>query len=106
MLHRGASLYKGERSDDLLKYKLHDDAQARVVGHLPGNGKYAGQLGALVVEAPAGAGEKPLRFNLGSGLTDAQRKTPPTIGSTVTYRFRGLNDSGVPRFATLLRLDQ
>ena len=104
MLHRGASLYKGQRSDDLLKVKTHEDTEARVVAHIPGKGKYAGQLGALLVEMPAVDGQPARRFKLGSGFTDAQRQQPPAIGSRVTYRFRGLNDSGIPRFASFMRV--
>ena len=104
VLHRGASLYRGQRSDDLLKLKTHDDAEARVVGHIPGKGKYAGQLGALLVEMPGVDGKPAQRFKLGSGLTDAQRQNPPAIDTLVTYRYRGLNDSGVPRFASFMRV--
>ncbi len=104
MLHRGASLYRGMRSDDLLKLKTHDDSEARVVAYLPGQGKHAGRLGALLVEIPA-AGDKPAqRFKLGTGFSDAQRQNPPAIGARVTYRFRGLNDSGIPRFASFMRV--
>ena len=104
MLHRGASLYKGMRSDDLLKLKTHEDSEARVVAYLPGQGKHAGRLGALLVEIPA-AGDKPAqRFKLGTGFSDAQRQNPPAIGARVTYRFRGLNDSGIPRFASFMRV--
>jgi DNA ligase-1 len=99
MLHRGASLYRAERSDDLQKVKLHDDAEAKVVAYLPGKGKHLGRVGALLVEMPDGQ-----RFKLGTGLTDAQRETPPAIGAQVTYRYRGLNDSGIPRFASFLRV--
>lgn len=104
MLHRGDSLYKGQRSDDLLKFKTHDDSEARVVAHIAGKGKYAGQLGALLVEMPAATGQRALRFKLGSGFTDVQRQNPPSLGVLVSYRFRGLNDSGIPRFATFLRV--
>ena len=104
MLHRGASLYKGLRSDDLLKVKIHDDSEARVVGHLPGKGKYEGMLGALLVEIPATPERPALRFKLGTGFTDAQRQNPPAIGARVTFRYRGLNDSGIPRFASFLRV--
>ncbi len=99
MLHRGASLYRAGRSDDLLKLKTHDDTEARVVAHLPGKGKHAGRLGALLVEMPTGQ-----RFKLGTGLSDAQRVDPPPIGSWVTYRFRGAHDSGLPRFASFVRV--
>ena len=104
MLHRGDAPYKALRSDDLLKVKTHDDAEARVVAHIQGQGKYAGQLGALLVETPATAGQRALRFKLGTGFSDAQRQTPPAIGALVTYRFRGLNDSGIPRFASFMRV--
>ena len=99
MLHRGASLYRAGRSEDLIKLKTHDDTEARVVAHLPGKGKHAGRLGALLVEMPTGQ-----RFRLGTGLSDAERDTPPPIGSWVTYRFRGTHDSGLPRFASFLRV--
>ena len=99
MLHRGASLYRAGRGEELLKLKTHDDAEARVIAHVPGKGKHAGRLGALMVETPEGR-----RFALGTGFTDAQRADPPPVGSWVTYRFRGLHEgSGLPRFASFLR---
>jgi DNA ligase-1 len=94
MLHRGSSLYRPERSDDLLKYKLYEDAEARVIAYLPGNGKYAGMLGALLVERSDGA-----RFRIGAGFTDEQRANPPPLNSWVTYSYNGLTASGIPRFA-------
>jgi len=104
MLHRGSSSYKGVRNDDLLKVKTHDDAEAKVIGHIPGKGKYAGQLGALLVEIPGIDGRAAKRLKLGTGFSDAQRQNPPAVGSQVTYRYRGLNDSGIPRFASFMRL--
>ena len=100
MLHRGASLYRAARSDDLQKLKPFDDAEAQVVAHLPGTGKYAGKLGALEVESASG-----LRFRVGSGLSDAERRNPPPLGSWVTYRYTGLNEkTGIPRFPRFMRL--
>ncbi|PIQ12861.1 MAG: DNA ligase [Hydrogenophilales bacterium CG18_big_fil_WC_8_21_14_2_50_58_12] len=100
MLHRAASHYQAGRSDDLLKLKPYLDAEARVVAHLPGKGKHQGVLGALLVETAAG-----LRFRIGTGFSDAQRRNPPTLGSWVTYRYIGLNEgSGIPRFATFMRV--
>lgn len=106
MLHRGVSLYKGQRTDDLLKVKTHEDSEARVIAHIPGQGKYAGALGALLVELPEADGKPGQRFKLGSGFSDAQRQNPPAPGSTVTFRFRGLNDSGIPRFASFMRVHE
>ena len=106
VLHRGASLYTAARNDDLLKVKPHEDAEARVVGHQPGQGKYTGMLGALLVESVASgnAAAPGVRFKIGTGLSDAQRRDPPPVGSVVTYRYRGLTDAGVPRFASFVRL--
>lgn len=99
MLHRGSAPYRSGRSDDLIKLKTHDDAEARVVGHLPGKGRHEGRMGALLVETPQGQ-----RFRLGTGFSDADRRNPPPVGAWVTYRFRGTHDSGLPRFASFLRV--
>ena len=99
MLHHRDAYYGVGRSEALLKYKPYDDAEARVVGHTAGAGKYVGMLGALVVERADG-----LRFRLGSGFSDAQRADPPPIGAWVTYRYNGLTSNGVPRFARFLRV--
>ncbi|MDB5967894.1 MAG: ligase [Hydrocarboniphaga sp.] len=99
MLHRRDSLYAAGRGSDLLKLKPYDDAEAVVVEHLPGQGKYTGMLGALRVQRPDG-----LRFAIGSGLSDEQRRHPPAIGSTITYAYTGTTEDGVPRFARFLRI--
>jgi DNA ligase-1 len=99
MLHRGSSLYRGERNADLLKFKPFDDAEAKVVGMVPGQGRHTGRMGALLVESPEGQ-----RFRLGGGFTDAQRQSPPSIGTWVTYRYNGRNASGLPRFARFMRV--
>jgi DNA ligase-1 len=99
MLHHRNARYAAGRSGSLLKYKPFQDAEARVVAHAPGKGKYVGMLGALLVEMPDGR-----RFRLGTGFTDAQRAAPPAVGSVVTYRYSGLTSKGLPRFARFLRI--
>lgn len=99
MLHRADAQYVTGRSDALLKLKLQNDAEATVVAHTPGRGKYTGKLGALIVETPEG-----IRFKLGTGLSDAQRENPPKIGSLVTYTYRDKTASSKPRFASFLRV--
>jgi DNA ligase-1 len=99
MLHRADATYTTGRSDVLLKMKLWHDAEARVVGHQPGKGKYAGMLGALKVRTADG-----VEFMLGTGFNEAERQNPPPIGSLVTYRYRELTKRGVPRFASFYRI--
>ena len=99
MLHRADAEYVTGRSDVLLKVKLLLDAEATVIAHSLGKGKYKGKLGALEVETPEG-----IRFKLGTGFTDAQRANPPKIGSTVTYTYRDITKTGKPKFASFLRV--
>ena len=99
MLHRGDTLYQPGRSDALLKLKLYQDAEAKVIEHIPGKGRLAGILGAILVEDEAGR-----RFRLGSGFSDAERATPPPVGTIITYRYHGRTSSGLPRFARYLRI--
>ncbi len=99
MLKRESALYHGARSDDLLKVKPYFDAEARVVAHIPGQGKHLGRLGALEVVSPSGTA-----FRIGTGFSDEQRAAPPPIGSWITYRYQGTTKNGIPRFASFLRM--
>ncbi|MCB1890405.1 MAG: DNA ligase [Rhodocyclaceae bacterium] len=99
MLHRADAPFHSGRSDALLKLKPWRDAEARVVGHLPGQGRHTGRLGALLVEGADGR-----RFRLGTGLSDRERASPPPLGSEVTYRYRALTPNGLPRFPVYWRL--
>ncbi len=99
MLHHESARYRAGRNGDLVKVKSYQDAEAKVLAHLPGKGKYQGMMGALLVETSKG-----IRFKIGSGFSDAQRRQPPAIGSTVTYKYYGYTSKGVPRFASFLRI--
>ena len=99
MLHRADATYTTGRSDVLLKMKLWHDAEAEVIGHQPGKGKYDGMLGALKVRTADG-----VEFMLGTGFNEAERQNPPPIGATVTYRYREVTKRGVPRFASFYRV--
>ena len=99
MLRQPGSQYEAGRSTTLLKVKTFHDAEGRVVEHLPGKGRHAGRLGAVVVELPDG-----LTFSVGTGFTDAQRQNPPAIGSLITYRYQEMTDRGVPRFPSFVRV--
>ncbi len=99
MLHRADAPYVTGRSDALLKLKPLLDTEAVVTAHVPGQGKLKGRLGALRVATPEGKS-----FLLGTGFTDAVRRNPPPVGTTVTYTYRGLTRNGLPRHASYLRV--
>jgi DNA ligase-1 len=93
MLRRPASKYEIGRSSTLLKVKSFKDDEAKVLGHVPGSGKFSGMLGALEVQLKDGT-----RFSVGTGFSDAERKAPVPIGTIVTVRYQELSKDGVPRF--------
>ncbi|TCJ15399.1 DNA ligase [Parasulfuritortus cantonensis] len=101
MLHRADAPYSAGRNGDLVKLKPYLDREAKVVGHSPGKGRFAGKMGALLVEDETGR-----RFRIGTGFSTAERENPPPIGSLVTYRYRGLTEAGLPRFPVFLRRRQ
>ncbi len=99
MLRKPNSPYEVGRSYNLLKVKTHEDAEATVIKYLPGSGKHAGRLGALLVELPNG-----IQFAIGTGFSDQERDNPPPVGSIITFKYYGYHKSGIPRFASFLRI--
>ncbi|MBE9502956.1 MAG: DNA ligase [Proteobacteria bacterium] len=99
MLRRPESLYLVGRTHDLLKVKTYRDTEAVVVNHTPGSGRNEGRLGSLLVRLPNG-----IEFSIGGGFSDDDRKNPPPIGSTITFKYYSLTKKGVPRFASFLRI--
>lgn len=99
MLHKADAVYQAGRSANILKLKPMFDAEAEVIAHLPGKGKYQGKLGALLVKTDDG-----IEFKIGTGFSDQERQEPPPIGSIITFKYSGKTKKGVPRFASFLRV--
>lgn len=99
MLRKPDSPYTVGRSYDLLKVKTYEDAEASVIRHLPGSGRNTGRLGSLLVELPNG-----IQFAIGTGFSDQERDSPPPVGSVITFKYYGFYKSGIPRFASFLRV--
>lgn len=97
MLRKPGSAYECKRSSVLLKVKPMHDAECVVIGHESGRGKYRKLCGALVCEY------KGKMFKVGSGLTDADRKDPPKMGSKITFGYFEITKNGVPRHPTFKR---
>jgi DNA ligase-1 len=97
MLRQPGSVYEAGRSHTLLKVKSFKDDEGRVIAHVAGAGRHKGRLGALVVEMANG-----VRFNVGTGFSDQERRGPPPIGSLVTFRYQELSEAGVPRFPSFV----
>lgn len=99
MLKSKTAAYRGGRSNDLLKVKISNDAEAQVVAHHKGKGRLVTKMGSITVQMSNG-----IQFKIGSGFTDAQRESPPAIGATVTYKYNGLTRNGKPRFPVFWRV--
>ena len=61
--------YEFKRTTNLIKIKKFHTCDLRVTGYVEGQGKYKGVLGSLVVDY------KGNRLEIGSGFSDAERKT-------------------------------
>lgn len=100
MLREPKSMYDRKRSKTCLKVKPWKDMEGSVVDHLPGKGRHKGVLGALTIKLEDGK-----MFELGTGLTDADRRNPPPIGSVVTFSYSGdFTKEGIPKCAAFLRV--
>ncbi len=96
MLRESGSQYESGRSGTCLKVKKFIDDEATVTGYTDGKGKHKGRVGALIVTW------NNKEFELGTGLSDDERKNPPKIGAKVTFKYTDLTDAGIPKFASYL----
>lgn len=95
VLRKASAPYGLHRSHAFLKVKPERNVEGTVIGVQEGRGSKKGMLGALVLQLPQGG-----TFKVGSGFTDAQRKSlwqRPPLHSQVTVKFMTMTDKGVPR---------
>jgi DNA ligase 1 len=96
MLREPGSMYESGRSSTCLKVKTFFDDEAEVIGYTDGKGKHKGRVGALVCKWNG------VEFEVGTGLSDEERRNPPFIGVKITFRYQELTDRGVPRFPSYI----
>jgi DNA ligase-1 len=99
ILRKPGSPYITGRSYDLLKVKSFDDDEATVIQHFKGKGRNADRMGSILVEMKNG-----IRFKIGTGFTDEERNNPPPVGTIIRFKYYGITKSGVPKFASFLRV--
>jgi len=113
MLKDPSSPYEGKRSKYLLKYKPAFDAEAMIIGHKPGQGKYKGLLGGFVCKQLINHDtymsideDEDHTFSV-SGMDDNVResyKETHPLGTIISYEHSGKTDKGKPRFGRYLRI--
>lgn len=99
MLHLANSTYQPGRQKAILKVKPYYDAEATVIDHVAGAGKFKGVMGALLVKNKQGK-----TFKIGTGFSLSERRDPPKFGQLITYKYYGLTSTGKPKFASFLRV--
>jgi len=91
--------YINKRTSTALKVKRFKDAECEVIGHTEGKRKYQGLLGALECRLKNG-----IILKIGTVFTDNERRDPPKVGSTVTFKYQNMTKYGKPRFPVYLRV--
>ena len=89
-----AGVWEDKRTKSQIKFKGELECDLKIVGIEEGTGKYAGMLGALLLESADGV----ITTRAGSGFTDDQRKTlgKEIIGkiAAIKYNMRIKNKAG------------
>ena len=89
--------YHTGRTAHVLKFKKAQDMEGKVIGiNISSKTKV---LKSLVLEL-----ENKIVFNLGTGFTKEQRKSPPKIGDIVTFKYYGFTKNKKPKFASFLHI--
>ena len=93
------ALYINKRTNKALKVKTFKDTECKIKGYTQGNGKYSGQVGAIICQLSSQT-----IFKIGSGMDDNFRKNPPKIGTEITFKYQNITKYGKPRFPVYLRI--
>lgn len=93
--------YHTGRTAHVLKVKRFADMEGVVIGLNEGKGKYREMMGSLTLKLNNG-----IVFNLGTGFTDQMREKKWAMGTIVTFKYHGFTKTGIPKFASFLRVRQ
>lgn len=94
--------YEMKRSKHMLKYKIHNDAEGVVIGHLEGTGRLKGTLGSLEIEVLDTSGKQTgIKTFVGTGFSDEQRTLDTNSkyyipkGTIINFRYMELAKDSV-----------
>ncbi len=90
--------YYSGRTGDALKYKSFIDAECRVLSIIEGKGKFENDMGAITCDYQGKS------IKIGSGFSTQQRRSPPAIGTMVSFKYYGLTHLGNPKYPVFLRI--
>jgi len=105
MWKRSDAKYSFRRTNDVIKLKMFETVDGKIVDMYEGEGKHAGRLGGLVIELPSG-----VQTRLGGGFSDAQRDEFWQLGSSMFGQYvegmaqEGKTKNGKLRHGNFVRL--
>ncbi len=89
--------YHTGRSPHILKVKKAQDMEGRVIA--VNYSKKTNVMKNITLKL-----QNNVIFNLGGGFSNIQRKNPPYIGDTVTFKYYGFTKNDKPKFASFLHV--
>lgn len=95
---KNVAYYTNKRDKRAMKLKKFDDRECKILSYIQGKGKFENQVGAFICQD----GSK--KFKIGSGMSDEFRKSPPPIGTIITYKYFGLTKNKTPKYPSFLRI--
>ena len=98
ILRKKHTPYQTGRRPTALKYKFFFDAECKIISYQQGKGKYANLVGSLLCS------DGKHTFKVGSGMDESFRKSPPKIGTTITYKYYKKTKNDLPRHPIFLRV--
>ena len=101
ILREPYSIYEHRRSTSMLKYKLQDDMECKIVDYRPGTGINKGILGAFICKFL----HNDIQFVVGGMNTSVRKnyKRTHTLGTIITIQYNGFTSGGKPRHVRYLR---
>jgi len=91
--------YISGRTSTILKVKRAQDMEGKVLMVNLDDSKTI--MKSLTLELHNG-----IRFKLGNGFSNDQRKKPPMVGSKVTFKYYGFTKYGKPKFTSFIRINK
>lgn len=96
--------YQNKRTNALLKYKVFNDEEFKILDILEGQGGRSNMAGKIVVELPNGTCEAGIKGGEVYYIEIWQNREK-IIGKLATVRYQGLTDKGSLRFPVAIKID-
>jgi DNA ligase-1 len=103
MVRCSATPYEHKRSKSLMKYKVFDDAEFKVVEILEGEGNWAGVAKAVEILLPDGTTQKSGMRGTLEFAEELWKNQDKMVDSIVTVRYQGLTGDNKLRFPVVIK---